>query len=332
LHSMRVFLCVCALVAVALANAIPLNGMISTDQELFVNFTATYGKYYASNAERALRFKIFGENLRRAELLNIKNGGPAFGVTKFMDLDPEEFRAMYLMEPLDRSTKPQGEVLEVNDYSSTPTTFDWTTHSPPVVSAVKNQEQCGSCWAFSATEQIESVWALAGNTLPTLAPQQIVDCDKTCDGCNGGWTYLADQYVITAGGLESEADYPYTGVNGRCTFNSADVVAKISAWKYVSQSASGEAGMVSFVYTTAPLSVCVDASTWQYYNGGVLKVCGDDIDHCVQITGFTQVSGIDVWNVRNSWGTDWGNNGYIYVERGKNLCAIAEVATTVTAA
>jgi len=138
--------------------------------------------------------------------------------------------------------------------------------------------------------------------------------------------------VISAGGLEPESDYPYTGVNGKCTFNSGEVAAKISAWKYVSQSASGETGMVTYVANTAPLSVCVDASTWQYYQSGVLKVCGDSIDHCVQITGFTSMDSLDVWTVRNSWGTDWGVNGFIYVERGKNLCAIADVATTVTAA
>jgi hypothetical protein len=301
------------------------------DELLFQNFTAKYGKTYASDAERSFRFNIFRENLRRAEALNAKNGEPAFGVTKFMDMDPAEFRATYLLDKLDRADLAQGSVLEVPQVS-VPTSIDWTQHNPPVVTAIKNQEQCGSCWAFSATEQIESMWALAGNSLVSLAPQQIVDCDKTCDGCNGGWTYLAYQYVETAGGLEPETDYPYTGVNGKCTFNSADVAAKISAWQYISQSASGETAMYNYVGATAPLSVCVDASTWQYYNGGVLKTCGNDIDHCVQITGYNVMSGDNVWIVRNSWGTDWGVNGFIYVLRGSNLCAIADVATTVTAA
>jgi len=303
-----------------------------SDEALFGEFMTKYGKSYASNAEKTFRLNIFKQNLRRADALNAKNGETAFGVTKFMDLDPEEFHATYLMEPLDRNTRAEGQVLEVPEYSSVPATMDWTTHNPAVVTPIKNQEQCGSCWAFSATEQIETMTAIAGHPLVSLAPQQIVDCDKTCDGCNGGWTYLAYKYVETAGGLEPEADYPYTGVNGKCNFNSADVSSTVSNWQYVSQSASGETAMYNYVGSTAPLSVCVDASTWQYYNGGVLKTCGDSIDHCVQITGYNVMSGSNVWMVRNSWGTDWGVNGFIYLLRGSNLCAIADVATTVTAA
>ena len=90
-----------------------------------------------------------------------------------------------------------------------PSSFDWRTHTPAILTPVKNQEQCGSCWAFSATEAIESTWALAGNTLVSLAPQQIVDCDTTDAGCNGGDTTTAYEYVISAGGLEPETDYPY---------------------------------------------------------------------------------------------------------------------------
>jgi cathepsin F len=287
---------------------------------------------YDSLAERAYRFGVFKENLARADELNRQNGPSAtFGVTKFMDLQPDEFRAMYLMPvPLNVSDLPDAPFVEVNSAGAVPTEFDWRTKN--MVTAVKNQEQCGSCWAFSATEQIESVWAIAGHSLVSLAPQQIVDCDKTCYGCGGGWSYLAFQYVISAGGLEPESDYPYTGANGRCHFVSSDVAAKISAWKYVSKVAGDEETvMVPFVANTAPLSVCVDASSWQLYQKGVLQQCGRTIDHCVQITGYSTQNNLKVWNVRNSWGADWGVQGYIYVERDKNLCAIATIATTATA-
>lgn len=300
------------------------------DYPTFTDFEARYKKVYATEAERAHRFRIFKENLIRADELNRLNGERAFGVTKFSDLHPDEFRAMYLMpEPLDVSKLPEAPLAQVPIADVPVDTFDWRDKN--VVTPVKNQEQCGSCWAFSATEEIESVWALAGNTLVSLAPQQIVDCDTTCYGCNGGWPYLAYQYVIKAGGMEAETSYPYKGIDGNCNFNRSKVVAHISSWRYVSRMAGDEnSTMLPFVYSTAPLSVCVDAASWQLYNGGVLRTCGQSIDHCVQITGFSTVNGLPVWNVRNSWGADWGNQGYIYVERNRNLCAIATVATTVS--
>jgi len=300
----------------------------------FADFEKKFDKHYGSAAERAARFQIFKINLEKAAKLNIQNGSPSFGVTMFMDLTTEEFRTTHLMPPIDLEDLPEAPYVTLPKIKagSIPDTWDWTTHSPPVVTPIKNQGQCGSCWAFSATEQVESVWALAGNDLVSLGPQQIVDCDKTCEGCNGGFTQYAFEYLIGCGGQETEADYPYTGVNGKCAFDSADIAASITAWKYVSRQAGDEnSTMLPFVYTTAPISVCVDASTWQYYTSGVLKVCGDSIDHCVQITGYTTMDDLPAWIVRNSWGTAWGVEGFIYVERNKNLCGIATVATTVTA-
>jgi C1A family cysteine protease len=297
----------------------------------FHEFEIRFNKEYSSPAERLRRFTVFRENLARAAELNTQNGDPAFGVTKFMDMTAEEFRHAYLMTPLDLAQRPAGPQITVPQVKDIPVTFDWRNKTG-IVTPVKNQQQCGSCWAFSATEQIESVWALAGKTTAVLGPQQIVDCDKTCYGCGGGWTQKAFAYVISAGGQELETSYPYVAKNTKCVFNASKVAASISAWAYVSQKAGDEnTTMLPFVYNTAPISVCVDASTWQLYNGGVLKTCGDQIDHCVQITGFSNVQSTDVWLVRNSWGTDWGVDGYIYVPRNKNMCAIATVATTVTA-
>jgi cathepsin F len=300
------------------------------DYDQFAAFETQYKKVYPSGAERAHRFRLFKENLIRADQLNRLNGEPVFGVTKFSDLHPDEFRAMYLMsEPLDVTQLPEAPFVEIKSVDVPVDTYDWRTKN--MVTALKNQEQCGSCWAFSATEQIESVWAIAGKTIVDLAPQQIVDCDKTCYGCNGGWSYLAFQYVIQAGGMEPESDYPYKAVDGTCKFNKADVAAHISGWKYVSKVAGDEnSTMLPFVYETAPISVCVDAASWQLYKSGVLKTCGQSIDHCVQITGFSTQDGEEVWNVRNSWGADWGVDGYIYVPRNKNMCAIATVATTAS--
>jgi len=289
----------------------------------FVAFEREFGKTYPTPEERHNRIRVFHENLLRVEAMNLLQDGEVFGVTKFMDLTPEEFKSTYLKYiPGDYSSEDR-----MYDFSTlptdAPTTRDWR-NTTDVITPVKNQEQCGSCWAFSATESIESAWVQAGKPQAILGPQQIVDCDQTDDGCGGGNTETAYEYVIKAGGQETEKDYPYTGQDGNCKFKKADIAVTITSWKYICQSAKQELGnMLDYVGTTGPVSVCVDAAPWQYYNGGVLKTCGMQVDHCVQVVGYTETNSIPVWIVRNSWGADWGEKGYILIERGKNLCDIA---------
>jgi C1A family cysteine protease len=288
-------------------------------------FKYQYDKSYTP-AEEKMRFGIFQSNLQRVEKLNAIEPHHPFGVSKFMDLSPEEFKELYLMKNVPKPAPGRVAPL-INSTVGIPASFDW--RSKGVVSPVKNQGQCGSCWDFSATETIESVCDLAGYGLNLLSEQQILDCDTTADGCDGGWPYWAYEYIISAGGIETESDYPYTAEDGSCAANSADFVAcKPYKWEYVTQS-QNEQQMQSFMYSNSPLSVCVDASSWQYYTGGVImgSSCGQQIDHCVQATGWTTVQGTDVWIVRNSWGSSWGLDGYLYVQRNVDACAIAQVVT-----
>jgi len=158
----------------------------------------------------------------------------------------------------------------------------------------------------------------------------MVDCDTTDDGCGGGDTPTAYQYVISAGGIETEAAYPYTAEDGNCQFKKSAINATISNWEYITQN-KNETEMVIKLVALGPLSICVDALTWQFYIGGVIAygdLCYDQLDHCVMITGYNdQYDGYKVWNVRNSWGKDWGEDGYLYVERGYDLCGIADEVT-----
>jgi C1A family cysteine protease len=206
----------------------------------------------------------------------------------------------------------------------------WTT-------PVKNQGYCGSCWAFSAVEQIETDYWMASGNEAILSPQQVTSCDKTAEGCNGGWTEHAYEYVIRAGGIEGDSDYPYTsgtaGVTGSCKANAHYYVVSIGGYETVSSSASGETAMANYVAATGPLSICVDAETWSSYTGGVMSVCGQSVDHCVQAVGLDTTSATSpYWIVRNSWGVTWGNAGYIYLAYGKNTCNLASDATYVTGA
>jgi C1A family cysteine protease len=325
------------LVLLALVLAASAMKLLENDSALkFLAFQHKYGKTYATEAERLMRFEVFKSNLLRANELNRRNGDDVFGVTKFSDLTAEEFRETYLMNvTMDaKEIRARGRPLSVPQTGVAFTTWDWGINKTGVVTPVKNQAQCGSCWAFSATETIESAWALAGNTLTALAPQQIVSCDTVDQGCNGGWPYHAYEYVIAAGGMVSETNFPYHGTNGVCNWpnHASSIAAHISSWYYVDTDPQGEnSTLLPIVAMVSPVSVCVDASSWQLYSHGVLRSCGDQIDHCVQLTGFsTQTStkgAVPAWNVRNSWGADWGVNGYIYIERNQNLCAISTQVT-----
>jgi len=256
-----------------------------------------------------------------------------------MDLAPEEFAKFYLNKNMNSFIKSERSAAK-SDFSKVwtsasapqgpdPTNWDWFTQG--VCTPVYNQGQCGSCWAFSATETIESYFAIAGNALTQMSMEQIVDCDTTDQGCNGGFPENAYQYVQGAGGIETYADYPYTaegGESGSCNFNSADVVATVSSY----QSINGETGLYQQASTAGPVSVCVAADTWQTYTGGVITTCDTSVDHCVQLTGYANYgSSSAYWIVRNSWGTDWGENGFIWVAIGQDLCDIGDYATVVAA-
>jgi len=325
-----------AILAVLLFGAV-----LSVTQDDFISFVNTYGKRYNSKQEFDYRYKVFVTNAAKAQELTQLNGGSAqFGVTQFSDLTADEFRRQYLNAAVGNTTewdliKPEMKTeFPTMDYSSIgipqvdPTNFNWKDHG--VVTGVYNQAQCGSCWAFSATETIESYYALAGNRLTSLSPEQITECDTTSYGCNGGWTIRAYQYVESAGGLDSWAEYPYTsgdGVTGPCR-NIRRYVAKVNSYRQL----AGENGIHAQASSAGPVSVCVDASSWQFYQNGVLTNCGQNIDHCVQLTGYANYGRAGShWIVRNSWGAGWGEGGYILIATGRNLCAIGNMATVVSA-
>jgi len=296
----------------------------------FSKWAQTYNKVYATDEEYQYRMAVFASNIEIIDQLNAEsNGGATFGINEFSDLSSDEFTAMYngFVPGPEDAERP---LLDLPN-AAAPDTFSWIDTSK--ITAVKNQEQCGSCWAFSATENIESVWMIAKNltasNMKPLAPQQIVDCDKTDGGCNGGWPHSAYQYVINAKGQDTEASYPYKAVNQACHFIAADVETIISSYKYATTTRS-EDQMKTATASVAPLSICVDASKWQSYKSGVMTAaqCGTSLDHCVQIVGYDSTGATPYWNVRNSWGATWGEKGFIRLAYGHNTCGLAQEATT----
>jgi len=330
---MKTFL-VCVLVLQGIILAWGVHVARNTDHDVveFKKFVVQFNKTYSTKAEWNKRFAIFSSNLNIAADLDASDAHADYGVTQFMDLSPAEFRSKYLISNF---TSPKREGKSYNVLPAAPTmtwdqlppSFDWNTHG--AVTGVYNQGGCGSCWAFSTTENVESMWAIAGKGLINLSMQQLVDCagngNKGCGGGNPPWTY---PYIISCGGMDSYQSYPYTGENDNCAFNGNNVAARISNWGYITTT-DNENAMGSWTYSHGPPSICVDASQWQYYQGGVVTSgCGTQLDHCVQITGWQTFDNIPAWNVRNSWGTGFGYGGYILLMRGANICGLGQEVTS----
>ena len=292
-------------------------------------FSKRYGE-----AEEKVRFGNFLSNLKEADkrqATDRANGGSStHGITRFSDLSREEFRAFL------GSQKPAGHVSKAFKASkpikkSATGLVDWTgTYTTPV----KNQGQCGSCWAFSATEQIESDAMRTLGWTGELAPEQITDCADKAYGCGGGWTEVAYSYVKSTGGIEQESDYPYTSgrrpnKNLECTEDSSDYVVTVDKFYKIDEGSGTEDAMADYMESTGPLSVCVDADSWSSYTGGVMSTCGTSVDHCVQAVGVDRSDSSPYWKVRNSWGPDWGEQGHILLAYGSDMCEIASDATYV---
>jgi len=296
---------------------------------LWDSFKADHARRYETLDEETHRFHVFLENLKLSDHRNDqeqKHGGSAVhGITRFSDMSQAEFESQYLTA--DASLKSAiKEVAKIDrPVDTTASLVDW---SGVYTTPVKDQGYCGSCWAFSATEQIESdAMRLTGATY-LLSAEQITQCASAAYGCGGGWTEVAYAYVKNNNGLVTEAAYPYTsyqGITGQCKVDTSQAVIGINGFTSV----NGESDMASYTQSTGPLSVCVDASTWNSYSGGIMSVCGKSVNHCVQAVG-VDVSG-GYWKVRNSWGGSWGESGYIRLAYGQNTCAITNDPTYVSA-
>jgi cysteine peptidase B len=305
----------------------------------FEAFKATHSKSYASVAEDSFRFTVFAENLRRAETLNAQNPQARFGASPFADMTAAEFKAYHNGDKYfsARVAELKGDKSHTyyprytaEQMKAAPTNKDWRTEG--AVTAVKNQGQCGSCWAFSTTGGIEGQWKLAGNELVSLSEQQLVSCDTTDDGCNGGLMNSAYEWILANknGDLVTEASYPYVSGGGTapaCDATKGATAAKITGHYNIYHD---EDQMKAWIAQNGPLSLAVDASAWQLYMGGVMTTCGgSQLDHGVLIVGY-QFEGTTTpyWIFKNSWGASWGEAGYIYIAFGSDQCLMTHYPVT----
>ncbi|KAG8365527.1 hypothetical protein BUALT_Bualt18G0114300 [Buddleja alternifolia] len=299
---------------------------------------AQYGRVYKDEAEKAKRLKIFKEHVEYIESFNEAGAKPyKLAVNKFADLTNEEFQASrngFKMGSHSKSSKVSS--FRYANVSAVPSSMDWRKKG--AVTGIKDQGQCGCCWAFSAVAATEGINQLKTGKLISLSEQELVDCDTSEDeGCNGGLMDNAFEFIIGNHGLTTESNYPYEGSDGTCNSKKeSSSVAKITGYEDVPT--NSESALLKAV-ANQPVSVAIDASgnDFQFYSSGVFTgECGTELDHGVTAVGYDKTSdGTKYWLVKNSWGSSWGENGYIRMQRdvdaAEGLCGIAMQASYPTA-
>jgi cathepsin L len=320
-----------ALVGIACAN-------IFTQEEVhrnFEQFKLKYGRQYSSAVQEEIRREIFAYNLEKIHLHNLQadNGVKTFrlAVNNFTDMSNLEFRSYFNGLRFQRTVPKSPAEIFVETGKPMPKTVDWRDKG--VVTGVKNQEQCGSCWAFSAVASLEGQHALKTKKLVSLSEQNLVDCSSKEGnfGCEGGLMDQAFQYVIDARGIDTENSYPYKAIDEKCDFSTKTIGATLKS--YTDIPTGNEKALEEAVATVGPISVAIDASqmSFQFYSSGVYNEpeCSSvQLDHGVTAVGYGTQSGQDYWLVKNSWGTDWGQKGYILMSRNKqNQCGIATASS-----
>jgi len=292
-------------------------------QQAFFSFVKSFNKQYPTE-EVFDRYNTFKANL---ELINAHNNGSSgwkMGVNQFADLSPAEFKTYLGLKPRDNSYL-RSKNVEVFSDAPASNDIDWV--SKGAVTPVKDQAQCGSCWAFSTTGSMEGAVAVKSGRLTSLSEQQLVDCAGSSgnQGCNGGLMDDAFNWIISHKGLGSEASYPYTARDGTC--RDVPSVSTISGFKDVQQG-SEDALMTALNMQPVSIAIEADQSSFQMYKSGVFTgPCGQQLDHGVLLVGSGTDGGQDYWRVKNSWGASWGDSGFIRIIRGKNVCGLSNMAS-----
>ncbi|XP_060465892.1 procathepsin L-like [Panthera onca] len=322
-----------AALCLGIASAAPqLNQSLD---ELWSQWKATHRKLYGMD-EEGWRKEVWEKNMKMIRQHNWEHsqGKHSFTVAMngFGDMTNEEFKQV--MNGLQMQKHKKGKVFQAPLFAKIPSSVDWREKG--YVTPVKDQGPCGSCWAFSATGALEGQMFRKTGKLVSLSEQNLVDCSQAegNEGCNGGLMNNAFQYVKDNGGLDTEESYPYHAQDESCKYKPQDSAANDTGFFDIPQQ---EKALMVAVATKGPISVGIDAShfTFQFYHEGIYydpDCSSEDLDHGVLVIGYGTEIGQSInntyWIVKNSWGANWGIDGYIKMAKDrKNHCGIATMAS-----
>jgi len=297
-------------------------------------FKATHNKEYIDDRDEEYRRKIYIENRKKIARHNMKaaTNGASYHLkmNEYGDLLHSEF--VKIMNGYRSNVRSVNATIHLPANNVVvPAELDWRQHG--YVTPVKNQKHCGSCWAFSATGALEGQHYRKTQKMVSLSEQNLVDCSSKYgnNGCSGGLMDNAFAYISSNHGIDTENSYPYEARDGKCRYKSANKGADdVGA---VDIPSNDEEALQEALATVGPISVAIDASheSFQFYSHGVYdepECSSEELDHGVLLVGYGTEGSTKYWIVKNSWGTSWGENGFIRMSRDKsNQCGIATAAS-----
>ncbi|KAJ0577935.1 putative actinidain [Helianthus annuus] len=309
----------------------------SSTSDLFHQWCHHHNKTYSTHEEYLYRLTIFQDNYDYILRHNSdSNSTYTLSLNAFADLTHHEFKLARL-RGLSASAS-SGDLIRLNRGGSVvqssanlPKSLDWRVKG--AVTKVKDQGSCGACWAFSATGAMEGINQIVTGSLISLSEQELVDCDRTFNsGCDGGLMDYAYEFVIKNKGIDTEEDYPYKGKSSTCNKNKLKThVVTIDGYNDVPENKEDQ---LLQAVATQPVSVgiCGSERAFQLYSTGIFTgPCSTALDHAVLIVGYDSKDGVDYWIIKNSWGTSWGMDGYMYMARNigdsNGLCGINMLAS-----
>lgn len=323
--------CVCALLLVASALGLMDQASLDTQWE---QWKITHKREYNGLDEEGIRRAVWEKNMLMIEAHNQEAAlgmhSYELGMNHLGDMTSEEVaeKMTGLLLPMNRERGFQMPL----DYNVTRIPKYVDNRKKGMVTSVKNQGSCGSCWAFSSAGALEGQLAKKTGQLVDLSPQNLVDCVKENDGCGGGYMTNAFRYVQENGGIDSEAVYPYVGEDQPCRYNATGMAAQCSGYQELP--VGDEHALAVALFKVGPVSVGIDATqtSFLYYSKGIYydPNCNkDDINHAVLAVGYgVSAKGKKYWIVKNSWGEGWGRDGYVLMARNRgNACGIASLAS-----
>lgn len=291
----------------------------------FGKWTAKYNKIYLTREESSFRFRIFQQNMKKVKEMIDHGINYTVGLTKFSDLSAEEFRALYVSALPTRNNSSR-HVVHL-DTDNLPDQIDWRVKG--AVSEVRNQGFCASGWAFAAVGALEGLNFLKNGKLKTFSEQQLIDCSGKYgnNGCKGGFEYYGYSYVAD-NGIESLKDYPYKAVDMYCRYDASKVVFQNKGLAHI---AVNDPDQIAAALVNQPVTVAVEADRdpFQFYISGVLDSvdCGTNLNHALVAVGYNNKNSQPYWILKNSWGPDFGESGYIRIlktsTKEPGICGVA---------